>query len=144
VGIALGVLGALGLAGFFLFHAMLSRTTVTVTNVGDRPVEGIVLLAVSEGSEVVRDEWPIGTLRPGETREVEDVFAADTDLAVRLRAADGRVSDDRLPIYLGSLSTHHVRVDVTTSGVLRARHSLGGKELVVEGERVHRGLKPGP
>src|SRR5688572_6617059 len=79
VGIALGVLGALGLFGFLAFHAMFGATTVTVTNVGDRPVEGIVLLAVSDTSEVVRDEWPIGTLRPGESREVDDVYAKDTD-----------------------------------------------------------------
>jgi hypothetical protein len=143
-GILLGVVLLLGLAGHLLLRAMFGGTTATVTNVGDRPVEGVVLLAVEEGGDVVRDEWPVGTLRPGETRQIEDVFAADTDLAVRLRGDGGTVSDDRLPIYLGSPATQRVRIDVTTSGVVRAWRRSGGEDRAIERDRIQRGLKPGP
>ncbi len=68
-GIGLGALGALLLGGYLLVRAWMPGTTVTVTHVGDRPLEGIVLMAVEEGSGHVRREWPIGTLRPGESHD---------------------------------------------------------------------------
>jgi hypothetical protein len=103
-------------------------TTVTVANVGERTIDGIVVLAVAEGAGTVRAEWPIGVLRAGEARDVEDVFAADTVLAVRFVAQDGTVSESRLGDYLGSRASRRVRVDIENDGV----------------ERGRRGLKPGP
>ena len=139
VGIALAILAVLLLAGLVLLRSLFGGTTVTVTNVGDRPVEGIVLLGVSDVGEEVRDEWPVGTLQPGEAREVDHVFHADTDLAVRLRTSRGVVVEDRLPIYLGSPTRRHASVDVTTGGVVRARAG----EAIYEREAIHRGLKRG-
>jgi hypothetical protein len=138
VAIALGIVGLLVAVAVFAFDAMFGRTTVIVANVDERPVEGIVLLAVSEGMDVVRCEWPIGTLLAGETREIRYLGSPDTNLAVRIRAADGTFVDDRLRIYLGSPSTQHVWVDVTTSGVRRARHQgRVGEEWVDEPTRIH-------
>lgn len=145
VWISIAILAVLLLAGVVLLRAMFGGTSVTLTNVGDRSVEGIVLLAVSDCGDEVRTEWPMGTLRPGETREIEDLFSPDTDLAVRFRTSEGTVADDRLPFYLGSPESQSVSIDLTTGGVVRARHRLAsGDTFVVERDGVHRGLKRAP
>lgn len=143
VGIVLGIFFVVSAAVLLFLRLELNGTEVIVTNVGDRPVEGIVLLAVSETGLEVRDEWPIGTLRPGASRRGEHVNSSDTNLAVRLQATDGSTLDDRTRIYLGSHKTQRVHVDVTSKGVQRARHSLSGTEYIIEAEGIQRGLHHG-
>lgn len=140
----LGVVGLFVGGAALALHALFGRTTVVLTNVGDRPVEGLVVLAVSEGMDFVQFEWPIGTLRAGETRELTGIGSPDTNLAVRVRAADGSFLDDRIRIYLGAPSTRHVSVDVTASGVRSARYRRrGAEESVYEPTRFHAQPLPG-
>jgi len=142
--IVLGVVGLLVGGAAFATLALFGQTTVVVTNVGDRPVEGLVLLAVDESMDFVQFEWPIGTLLPGETRELGGIGSPDANLAVRVRAADGSFLDDRIRIYLGSSFTQHVSVDVTASGVRSARYRRqGGEESVYEPTRFYAKPHPG-
>jgi hypothetical protein len=127
VAVVVGVVAVVAVGGLWLRSAF-RGTTVTVANVGERTIDGIVVLAVAEGAGTVRAEWPIGVLRAGEARDVEDVFAADTVLAVRFVAQDGTVAESRLGDYLGSPASRRVRVEIARDGV------RGGR----------RGLKPGP
>lgn len=138
--IALGacIVGAFLLGGWLFLRSILPGSTVVVRNVGDRPLVGMVVLLVGEGSAHVREEWPVGALRPWEVQELDLGFAPDTNLAIRIRTAEGKVLEDRVKIHLGSPTKQAIRVDVAADGVRAAhvRRNGEGEEEV----RVLRGL----
>lgn len=136
------LLGALLLGGYLLLRAWMPGTTVTVTNVGDRPLEGIVLLAVGEGSTHERMQLHIGTLRPGESHETEKFFESDTNLAIRIRTAEGAVIEERMRIYLGGSMPQSISVDIAADGVVRAQSRNDRGDPTVDDLDVYIGLEP--
>lgn len=136
------VVGALLLGIYIVARMLLPGATVTFRNVGDRPLEGIVLLAVVEGTSEVRREWPIGVLRPGETHETERFFESDTHLAIRFLAAEGRVVERRTKLYLGYNWRPSISVDIAADEVVRVQVRSRAGDPVVEDKDVYPGLEP--
>lgn len=140
--IALGAVGALLLGIYLVARLVLPGATVTVRNVGDRPLEGIVLLAVEEHTSHARREWPVGALRPGETYETERFFESDTNLAIRFRAAEGGVVERRTKIYLGYNGRPSISVDIAADEVVRVQVRSRAGDPVVKDKDVYPGLEP--
>jgi len=142
IALGLSIVAAFLLGCGLFIRSLMPTSTLMVRKVGGRPAEGIVLLAVAQGSANVRREWPVGPLRPFEAQEIELGFVSDTDLAIRFRTAEGSVLEDRLRIYLGSSSKQSIRVDIGPDGVKQAyaRRPIarGGDEPI----RFSRGLEP--
>lgn len=128
LGIIAGVLALLGASLWFVgWWFFGGGVTVRITNTDDVAVEGVTLRRRSETIRTLLEQWEIGTVRPGQTVELEIDAASDTAATLLMNSPAGVPVEYRIHHYLfpGPIQ---IRIDVKRGGVTRVRHWRGRGE----------------